>query len=117
MEEEKYIALLKFLQSGEYPPGFSKNQKYILSFSDVQARVMEASCFSYVDLMPDRSTFNGLVLRGKAEVERLFNECHASAGGHRGRDATVSKVKARLAHANYYKDIEERVSNSCCFNL
>ena len=32
-----------------------------------------------------------------------------TAGGHRGRDATIGKIKARYFWLNYYKDIEEKV--------
>ena len=33
-----------------------------------------------------KSTFNRLVLRGRDEVERAFEECRVSSGGHKGRD-------------------------------
>ncbi len=37
-------------------------------------------------------------------------ECHLSAEGHRGRDATIGKIEARYYWPNYYKDVEENVS-------
>ena len=36
-------------------------------------------------------------------------ECHLTAGGHRGRDATIGTIKARYYWPKYYKDIEENV--------
>lgn len=75
-----------------------------------QARVMqwkEISCCTLI-YRKDGSNFKRLVLRAK-ETERVFFECHLSAGGHRGRDATIGKIKERYYWPNYYKDIEQKV--------
>lgn len=50
-----------------------------------------------------------LVIRGREEVERILQECHLTAGGHRGRDYTIGKVKACYYWPNYYKELEHRV--------
>ena len=49
--------------------------------------VVEGGHLFYVDQRENASTFNRLVIRGREEVERVFMECHLTAGGHRGRDA------------------------------
>ena len=101
MEEEKYISLFNLLKAGEYPPGFSKNQKYVLKRASKKYTICGGQLFYGT---------NRLVLRGKGEVDRIFAECHSSGGGHRGRDATIAKVKARYYWPNFYIDIEQRVS-------
>ena len=57
--------------------------------------VVEGEQLFYVDKPEDGSTFNHLVIRGREEAERVFMECHLTAGGHRGRDATIGKIKER----------------------
>ena len=51
-----------------------------------------------------------LVLK-KNETERVFLECHLTAGGHKGRDVTIAKIKERYYWPNYYKEVEEKVSS------
>ena len=50
--------------------------------------------FSTKDQKADGKDHNTLVLK-RNEAGRVFLECHLTAGGHRGRDATVGKIKER----------------------
>ena len=45
------------------------------------------------------------MIKGDEEKERVFQECHLNAGGHKGRDATIGKVKERYYWPNYYKEV------------
>ena len=49
------------------------------------------------------------MIRGREEAERVFMECHLTAGGHRGRDATVGKIKERCYWPYYYKEVGQKV--------
>ena len=78
------------------PPGYSKSQKYVLCRA-CKSYVVEGEQLFYVHQWVDGSTFNRLVIRGREEAERVFMEWHLTAGGHRGRDATVGKIKGALS--------------------
>lgn len=110
MEEEQYKAILNYVAKKEYPQGYNKNQKYVLRRA-CKSYVVEGGQLFYVDQREDGSTFNRLVIRGREEVERVFMECHLTAGGHRGRDATVGKIKERYYWPYYYKEVEQKVSS------
>ena len=112
MDEEPYRAVFNYLKKKEYPSGYDKSQKYVLRRSS-KTFVVDGEQLFYVDRRPDGSTFNRLVLRGRSESERVFMECHLTAGGHRGRDATMNKIKERYYWPNYYKEVEEKVQNWC----
>ena len=36
-------------------------------------------------------------------------EYHITSGGHRGRDATLWKIKCRYYSPSYYKEVEKRL--------
>ena len=110
MEEEQYKAILNYVAKKEYPQRYNKNQKYVLRRA-CKSYVVEGGQLFYVDQREDGSTFNRLVIRGREEVERVFMECHLTAGGHRGRDATVGKIKERYYWPYYYKEVEQKVSS------
>ena len=59
----------------------------------------------YCDLNHDGTALNRLVLRKNGREG--FLECHLTAGGHKGRDATIQKIRERYYWPNYYKQIEE----------
>ena len=108
MEESRYQALFDYLSRQEYPPDYSKTQKYVLRRASKSYTVKGNHLFytgcSRKNVRPRH------VLKGTEEVERVFLECHLSAGGHRGRDCTIGKIKERYYWPNFYKNIEERVS-------
>ena len=108
MEEEQYQAIFNYVKKKEYPLECTKSQKYVLRRS-CKSYVVDGEQLFYVDYRPDGSTFNRLVLRGRDEIERVFLECHLTAGGHKGRDATLRKIKERYYWPNYYKEVEEKV--------
>ena len=95
MDEEQYEALINYLQNGKYPPECSKSQKFVLRRCSKNYVVKDNQLF-YIDYKLDHSAFYHLVLHGKEEKERVFTECHLTAGGHKGRDATIAKIKEIL---------------------
>ena len=108
MEDDQYQAFFSYVSTKEYPPGYSKTQKYILQRA-CKSYVVEGGQLFYVDRRTDGSTLNRLVIRGREEAERVFMECHLTGGGHRGRDATVGKIRDRYYWPNYYKEVEQKV--------
>ena len=64
---------------------------------------MQQGKLYYVDTKADGTTFDRIAY----EVDRVFLECHLTAGGHKG---TIAKIKERYYWPNYYKEIEERVN-------
>ena len=42
--------------------------------------------------------------------QKSFLECHLTAGGHKGRDATIAKIKQHYYLPNYYKEVKGKVS-------
>ena len=86
MEEERYL-----IKRQEYPAGLTKSQKYVLGRASKNYQVV-GDQLHYIDLNVDGSTFKRLVLHGRKEVDQVFMEFHLTAGGHRGRDATIGKI-------------------------
>lgn len=113
MDEEQYLALLGYVSKKQYPSAYKlKSKKFVLRRA-AKNFILEGTQLMYVDHKKDGSTFNRLVLRGTEEVDRIFSECHLTTGGHRGRDATVKKIKERYYWPNYYRDIEQKVCYAC----
>lgn len=108
MDDKQYEALYLYINDGKYPLGYSKSEKFVLRRSSKNFLVQGEQLF-YISKRPDGTSFNRLVLCGQEEAERAFLECHLTTGGHRGRDATTSKIKERYYWPLYYKEIEEKV--------
>ena len=52
-----------------------------------------------------------IVVRGKEEMGRVFEECHkAQFGGHVGRDNTLTKIKKRYFWPGFYNDTMKMIS-------
>ena len=100
MDEKQYQSIFDYIVKKSYPQDFSKNQKYILRRSSKNFCVEGEQLF-YVDKRADGSSFRRIVIKGDEEKERVFQECHLNAGGHKGRDATIGKVKERYYWPNY----------------
>ena len=109
MDEQQFKAIFDYVSCQRYPDGYTKNEKYVLRRCCKNYKLQGKQLF-YEDKLPDGSSFNRLVICGRREAERVFMECHLTTGGHRGRDATIGKIKRRYYWPNYYKEVEEKVS-------
>ena len=106
MEDGQYAAISGYLEHRTYPAGFTKSQKFILRRSCKNYKLLQGKLY-YKEQIEDGTDCDRLVVK-RSEADRIFLECHLTAGGHRGRDATLGKVKERYYWPNFYKEIEER---------
>ena len=107
MEDGQYAAISGYLEHGTYPAVFTKSQKFVLRRSCKNYKLLKGKLY-YKEQIQDGTDRDRLVVK-RSEADRVFLECHLTAGGHRGRDATVGKVKERYYWPNFYKEIEEKV--------
>ena len=107
MEDDQYNAISGYLESGAYPNGYEKSKKFVLRRSCKSYKLVGGKLY-YKDQKADEKEHDRLVLK-RNEADRVFLECHLTAGGHRGRDATIGKIKERYYWPNFYKEIEEKV--------
>ena len=101
MDKEQHERLVAFIVNGEYPDGLKKSEKFVLRRVSKSYSVKDGRLYCE-DKMADGQ-------QGREEVERVYTEYHLSAGGHKGRDATIEKLKLRYYLPNYYKEITEKV--------
>ena len=114
MEVEEYDNILKFLTEKIYPDGLEKDGKRSLRRKS-QSYCVHDGRLCYVGKSKGdnvrRTSTRRLVVRGKEEMKRVFDECHKSAfGGHVGRDNTLTKIKERFFWPGFYKDTANMVS-------
>ena len=95
MEDGQYAAISGYLEHGTL-----HLQNPINLYCKEAARITSYKLY-YKEQIQDRSYHDRLVKR--SETDRAFLECHLTAGGQRGWDATVGKVKERYYWSNFYK--------------
>ena len=87
MEDEQFNAISGYLESGAYRPDeCEKSKKFVLRRSCKSYKLVDRKLY-YKDQKADGKEHDRLVLK-RNEADRVFLECHLTAGGHRGRDAT-----------------------------
>ena len=108
MENEQFNAIGGYLESGAYQDGYKKLKKIILRRSCKSYKLVDRKLY-YKDQKSNGKEHDRLVLK-RNEADRVFLDCHLTAGGYRERDATVGKIKEQYYWPNLYKEIEEKVS-------
>ena len=101
MEDEQYTAIVNYLEKGVYPEGFAKGQKFVLRRAAKNYKIENGKLY-YCDTKRDGTALNRLVLK-KNETERVFLECHLTAGGHKGRDATIEKIVINIGYFSLFR--------------
>lgn len=100
MEEEYCSALLRYLQTNEYPPGLARIRGIFLE-DGARALNSRAQGTAAVRGLYYRSTFKQIVvLKGREEAERVFTECHLAkvlGSIEEGTCNCIAKIKDRLA--------------------
>jgi len=108
MEEEQYLDLLGYIKRQEYPVVLTKSEKYIMRRASQNYQVV-GNQLHYIDLNEDVFTFKNLYFMEERSRPSFYG-MPFTAGGHRGRAATIGKIKARCYWPNHYKDIEDKDS-------
>ena len=104
MEEVQYKAIYDYISVQQYPLGYTKSEKYVLCCCSKSYEV-QGDKLVYKDRQADGSTLSRMVICSIESVHGVPSHCW----WHRGRDATIGKIKECYYWPNYYKEVEEKL--------
>ena len=110
MDSTKYGNIFEYVKNGNYPSGFSKQDKTVLrKFCKKFQYDQQTESLYYIHKQRKGPTLKRLVIK-EDEMFRVFKECHSTDySGHAGRDNTIKKIKQRYYWPSYYNDTVEMV--------
>ena len=91
MEDGQYATISGYLEHGTHPAAFTKSHKFVLQRSCKKYKLVKDKLY-YKEQIKDGSDHDQLIVK-RNETDRVLFKYHLTAGEHRGRDATIEKVK------------------------